>query len=377
MKKFKNIDFIQIYILILLIITSGSIYCSYIYYKEFLIVLFISAIVINKKRSITRSSLFIFIIFSIIFLLNYFTWGGNVDGYIGIIIKAFSVLLLANNIDKNKFMKYYVYFFSVYIYISLISYYTLLNNWAKVQQIPVQNVWGSQMRATILYTFPEYEFYRNFGFYKEGGMYAIFINIALLFSYKIKATKWVSFSRFMFIITIATTLSTSGLIAAFIIIIFYSFKNKTHMVKKIITFIVLLTALMIIEMNLGIINNKFSSNNVSFKDRASEISISMNILEDNLWVGTGYQNAESIKQYTYMTMTNGVLSVFIQFGLFIGSAILILYFYGIAKNINKKLDRVIISILFLFFSASQPVIYQPIFLLLLLGGTINSNMVRK
>ena len=371
MEKIKKIDLKQIYIFILIIITSGSIYGSYIYYKQFIIVLFVSSLIINNRRKIEKKSLIIGVILSSLILLNYFTWMGNIDGYISLIIKIISILLLSNIIDYKKFIKYYVYFFSIYIYISLINYNILLNNWQSVvAKVPIRNVWGTPMRPTLMYTFTENEFYRNFGFFKEGGMYAIFLDIALIFSYKIKQNKWILFSRIMFLFTIATTLSTTGIIAAFIIVIFYSLFSSKIKFKNIVLMLLLFIILLLIETNLGIISNKFNQNNESFTERSSEVSISMNIIEDNIWAGLGYQNSNDLKEYTDIVMTNGVLSLFIQFGFIIGLIILSIYIYGILCRFDNKLDKIIFIILFLFFSASEPVIFQPLFILLIFNNKI-------
>ncbi|MDV5105573.1 hypothetical protein R2R32_02735 [Clostridium perfringens] len=52
--KLKSIDLKQIYIFILMIILSGNIYGSYIYYKQGVFIIFISSIFINRFKPIKK-----------------------------------------------------------------------------------------------------------------------------------------------------------------------------------------------------------------------------------------------------------------------------------------------------------------------------------
>ncbi|MEG1312034.1 MAG: hypothetical protein RSD47_08520, partial [Romboutsia sp.] len=147
----------------------------------------------------------------------------------------------------------------------------MLSDWHLIESITTpKEVWGDTMRSTIIYNFPYKPFYRNFGFYHEGGMYAIFLNIALLFSYRIEKLKNINIIRIILIITIATTLSTTGMIGAVLIIVL-SIRNNKNLIKSIITFIVLIVIIIYIEGKLGIISNKFNIDNESFNARSSEV----------------------------------------------------------------------------------------------------------
>lgn len=355
---------IQVYIFLIIILTSGHIYGTYIYNKEMIIVAFISALLINNFKPIKKSNLILFFLLSSVILVNYFVWMSNVDGYIALVIKIATALLLVNNIDYDKFKKKYVIFFTFYSVISIICYLLMITNWQIILNIPIKSVWLDEMRPTLLYSFPAKEFNRNFGFYREGGMYAIFLDIALLLTFKVRDIKNILLIRVLLIITIATTFSTTGIIGA-ILILFISSNNKRSIFKNSITFILMILLLVFIEVNNGIIRNKISMNNQSFLGRTEEFNVVANIVNDNLLTGVGYQNNTEISKYTSMIMTNGILSLWSQFGIIIGTFILIVYLYSYCKLSKKIIERLLYMGLFILFCSLEPVMFTVLFIMVI------------
>ena len=304
---------------------------------------------------------------SIILLINYFTWQSNYDGYLALIIKIVSVMLLSNNINYKKFAKYFVLFFSIYSVISLICYFKLLLTPNYINQIEIRDVWGTLLRPTLLYTYPEKAFYRNFGFYSEGGMYAIFLNIALFFSYHLEKKPYIILSRIIIILTIISTLSTTGVIISFLIIILKFLDLKKVNIKNILFSILTISILFVFQLNLNIVSNKLNANNESYTARLSEVSITKEILADNTLLGIGYQNNNAIKHYSSLeNLTNGILTTYIYFGIIFGSIIIIIYLLGVLTNDKiKKLDKVILISIYILGAISQPVMFLPLFIVLI------------
>lgn len=121
------------------------------------------------------------------------------------------------------------------------------------------------------------------------------------------------------------------------------------------------------ENTYGIITNKFASGNASFVAR----NLEWKILFDQIWnrpfLGVGYQNNQLIKQYGLADGTNGIVSVFLQFGLVGGLGILGCYLDGLASFSNEWKNKILYFALAFLSFASEPTIFQPLFLCLLFG----------
>lgn len=369
----------QYYIVTLLILVSGTIYSSYVYYEEFLYFLLFNAFIINGTKKINKKSILTFLMISTIILLNYFVYQQNSDGYFGLVIKLLAVLLLCNSLNikelANKFMNvvFIISLISLVCYFLWITYPILI-----MSLVPVTEVWGSLIRPTFFYTFPYMDLNRNFGPFKEPGMFQVFVNLALYINFKkekeIKKVKFLIYTS-IFVATIVTTFSTAGLITTFIIFIYFIFHNlKSKNNKKIIFFaFIALFGSIWAENEYGIIQEKFDANNSSFKDRSSELEITYKVLAESPFLGVGYQNNFYNSLYgNIKNGTNGIFALYQQFGLFFASIILFFYINGIRKigeNFTESLT--LFLIIFLSFS-TEPTMFQPLFLILLFYIPMNT-----
>ncbi|MEE3892700.1 hypothetical protein [Priestia megaterium] len=364
----KSKIILNYYITFILILASGTIYASYVFYKEFVFFLLINGILLNRLKPIKLEKLLIFIAICVIVLLNFYTYQQNVDGYIALVIKMLAILLICNAIDIRYLYKSYVNIIFIISIVSLFCYFTWIMkpDWV-MSNIPVTEVWGSAIRATPFYTFPYMGIDRNFGPFKEAGMYQIFLNIGLFLVLKYDV-KYKKLKSLIFLITIITTFSTAGLITTFILIGYFLIQGKNFMKNKSLIILTLLFFMIGLwaENEYGIISDKMSSENASYTARSSEFEITARVLANHPLVGVGYQNNYYNLAYGFIESgTNGVLALYQQFGVFFASIMLLFYFKGIRSLSNSFLElSVLFFMIFISFS-TEPTMFQPLFLIIL------------
>lgn len=92
---------------------------------------------------------------------------------------------------------------------------------AKIMEIPLVKYWSVESRYALIYNFPGNQYLmRNFGPYHEGGMFAIFVSLAMLLLFEQdemskKRKKYV----IIYAATVVTTFSTTGILLLLIILI--------------------------------------------------------------------------------------------------------------------------------------------------------------
>lgn len=214
--------------------------------------------------------------------------------------------------------------------VSLVCFAIFVTNpMAIINSIPNVKYWSMESRYALIYNFPGNQYImRNFGPYHEGGMFAIFIALAVMILFEQKKNRREKIYIAIFLITIVTTFSTPGILLLFIILVE---KIGNQIVKiRISPKAILMLAIGIgfavwEESTYGIVLNKFTAGNSSFLARSLEWKILFEQIWNKPFWGVGYQNNQLISQYGLTDGTNGVVSVLLQFGLVGGIGILAFY----------------------------------------------------
>lgn len=151
-----------------------------------------------------------------------------------------------------------------------------------------------------------------------------------------------------------------------LILLFYFIKNNK--IKHIIAFFIILILFIVVEKNFGIISNKISIENASFNSRTNEFKFFTENYFEHPILGIGYQNNSIMKENDLMNGTNGILSLILQFGI-LGFVYLGMVYKSILRlnaNSNYRKKYIIRDIcLYVLFCSLEPVIFQPLFILLL------------
>lgn len=372
-KEKKLLNFL---ITFMLICTSGVVQFTFIWNSQSTIFLFLFSVclfVFGRNWKIPRKKMIKMILLSCIIMINLMVYSGNVDGHISLFLVVVSGCILSQFIEWKLFAQYYVDIMAVICIISLGCFAFFVTNPMKViNTIPLVKYWSVESRYALIYNFPGNQYLmRNFGPYHEGGMFAIFVSLAMLLLFEQdemskKRKKYV----IIYAATVVTTFSTTGILLLLIILIgkigtkVFTFKVD---MKAILIAVIGIGFIVWEENTYGIITNKFASGNASFVAR----NLEWKILFDQIWnrpfFGVGYQNNQLINQYGLADGTNGIVSVFLQFGLVGGLGILGCYLDGLASFSNEWKNKILYFALAFLSFASEPTIFQPLFLCLLFG----------
>lgn len=218
---------------------------------------------------------------------------------------------------------------------------------------------------------------RNCGPFWEPGMFAIFLNIALLINIYINKSSLFSKKNVVFIIAIITTVSTTGFIALFII-----FLSKYFLIKekyKFFLFAPVLFAFAYVTYTYVWTLESFSKKiEVNFnnrqEDRRSRFGAALyhfDKLQENPLSGVVFIIAEREKNIRYedrLVSPNGLSYVFFVWGMPIGILYYILFYRGIRKwllqnNIKSKSVFYLFFFIFLLLAFSQDITVRNFYLM--------------
>ena len=249
----------------------------------------------------------------------------------------------------------------------------------------VYNISGYGFQNLFLYIQSDAGFsLRNYGIYREPGVFQIFIIVALLF--EIYYFKQIDIKRVIVLsITLLTTLSTTGVIAFLVWIVLFLFKNKllvkTIRIKYIVCLMVIVSLLVglllfLFDSFFDTVFGKFTLENASFLARLSSIIVNIKIWIENLVFGVGLTNVENL----YMQESNNIFGVFIkdntntilvQYAVF-GTLFGILWTIGYIKAAcalgKSKIERILIFLIIIILSVGEDLSFSPLGNVLMIYG---------
>lgn len=410
MNKIKTIDIqnhsikstIIDYILMFLIIMMSS----NPYIKEhYILFLFVSfgLIVIKerfnvKKMTVTKKEFLIIILFFLIELIHVLIFQDirwlNVFritflGYIAcLIVKT----------TNTKFIGTYVNIIFFLSILAIITYPLLYNKtiYFAFKEIadtlfPLTKDFNKYYTPTLLFVTldPGYllgnGLYRNPGFAWEAGGFAIFVNIALWFNlFLLRKTNVFSKKNIIFIIAIATTLSTTGYIVMFFILMTFFIQSTSKRLTQIIYLIIFTILSITIFQNQEFLSKKI--NNQLEHASKSQNRFGSAILDINDWKerplfgwSRNDEIIKNVKQYTIYDLhrPNGLTNLLRSYGILYFLIVMLLLFNSskqmcLGYHIEKPKITGLLFFTIIIISAFSQVIFDFIFFksLLFLGGVI-------
>lgn len=188
---------------------------------------------------------------------------------------------------------------------------------------------------------------RNTGIFTEGPMYSLILTIALItevFITKRKSPKVI----FVLLITIFTTISTSGIVVG-IVVLFIDFiitKNKGNVVKSLKLMIlpfVLLSIILIIGYFIGVKRTSFS-----YYTRMDDYVASFKAWKQHPVLGNGFKNEDSIIKFMSRArkkntgLSNSILVVLALDGIYLSITYFVPFIKSFANSIKNKNIRLFI-----------------------------------
>lgn len=386
MKKILGvIDFLLVFFIIL---NFKSIY-SQAYNKNFhiniiiimlsIIEIFIYVLILKKGKNIQKRNIkkitylliyiFIFYIFNVVLKVNeyYIIFWINF-GFIILILDILVKLKIEQN-DIISLIKIFIIEMTILGIISVILYlcgsiFHIIKPTGKIEII-----WGS-IREVYGYFGLNFEtqsingIFRNSGIFVEGPIYASILTIALALNLFVLKNKY-KLSTIIIIVTLFTTLTTTGIIYSTICIVTYFIfnKNKTDLWNNIKITIIPLILIIGISIISSTYLEKIDSN--SAKIRKDDITSSIKTWSEAPIFGVGYLNLNAIRDNMAnfrntdyeLGYSEGAMEILAECGLYMFSFYIISITYLIIFEIKRKeYSRCIMILLFtiIAFTTSSP-----------------------
>lgn len=284
------------FLMILFIISSGSVIG--IAYSRITDTIFLSIAAImfffcgkgalcNKRASKLWLVTVVFYFVNFIIFLND---SPNISAYFVYVMRMTACMLLCNTLTLAEFKHLFhraVYFISV---ISLIAFVIILNTNYKeyivyMNDLPVLGVFNCKAIPTR----------RNSSIFWEPGAYQLFINLALLFHLEEKNfTKKaiISLETILLVVSLITTVSTSGYFAFAFVVLYGIIKNwdsmnKRNKVLAIMPMIAVASVAIFMILTSSAVVDKFQVRNMSFIRRQADVYNSLEAIGDSPVYGYG------------------------------------------------------------------------------------------
>lgn len=265
MRKIKNPKLIPAYIFVLAIVLWSGRGNSFVRNFYSLIIPDILGIYLLFKYRIGFSNKLIkfYIVFFIYVFINAIVEDGFFPLFIFRYISLFFLAYVAVNIPRNKFFELFENVVFKLVVLSLILYPVLLFNYYGFYQLLSKFAIGGisesevhQKTAGIFFYVIEYDsralIPRNCGFTWEPGPFSGFIVVAMSVSLIINKMK-VNFKRmFIYLLALITTMSTTGFISFFILVIWYG----SHLKKKYFYIIPIIGIFVLLFVNIPFLGDK-------------------------------------------------------------------------------------------------------------------------
>jgi hypothetical protein len=386
------LQYASIYILILM--TSSLIYPEYMEIF-FLINIFISIIIFIKYRLFINKNdmTFIFILSTILIFLFWYTNGGiSIQSIINTITTIFFTSLYFK-FNREDFINKYINIISVIAIISIIGYISDITNTLniiidKLPSLINSNPILGNPKGGLIYVFRNInKINQNCGFCYEPGKYQFFINLAIYFILFCRNTvKMRKFKFTILLITLATTMSTTGLLMGVVIVILSIFKKNIFISKRYILVMFMIVCCICLIFFYERINlTLFQKLNFDFRTftfeygsgntRINDIKLDLEIFSMNIW-GNGwvyykdYWSAKQYGNYLYTTgsSSNSLTSMFAVYGIVFSIYINYKYIHSFFRKSNDMLMVSILIFMYLYQNLSQSFSLMPMMIIFILSN---------
>lgn len=340
----------------------------------FSIVLFrIKNIKLDIKNTLTTILIIACLLLTMVVNLDY-----DITHYIGITMIIILSYLIANIIEYNDLTEYYINIMKFICITSLIFYIlglinpTLVNSFQTISldgRVDYKNIYIYNYRYSPLATF-QYAYLKNNSFFWEPGAYQAFLNLALIL--EIKKYKFTRIKNILLIIiTIITTLSTTGFVSLGLILISYiDFRIDSK--KNIFISMILILFIIIVIYNKDTLFKKFDKNSssyISFSERYEGSKEDYKLWSENIITGNGYKGYTSKQK---IGSANSITAPLAKYGILFVSSILILNYIFI-KDISLNIFQTLVFILvFIIIYSTENFLVSPLFLCLGFSSMRNS-----
>lgn len=391
----KNIDYIM-FILLLAFTTFEYFFRADKLYVVLAFVAILIAVVqgLFNKNNITSSVIGIFVLTTWTVVQGAFTSNVGIISTISLVITLLGALSIAL-IVKDRFVSIFVaiiYYISI---IALIIYILCLSPSIKQFLIDVicpnftslnveDAVFDGGGRNFIIYNFvnadilEETGLLRNSGPFWEPGMFAVFLNIALLLHNLVEKQN-LKCCNLILISALITTFSTGGILSGLLVLLSYFVVKRNNYLVSLVGLIIFVYVTQYV-MSLEYVGEKLIDQMESTEIGTDVSRFSAFLTQIEMIKNSPILGGEKISAYLSgesKTLASGTLLPFVQYGIPIGCFYLILMLYSFIKMTKAKganlITGVLLFISILFISFSQTILLSSWMFVMIFVGLNSSN----
>ncbi len=313
----------------------------------------------------------------------------GVSGFIlGFLLSLLSFVLLIVVLRNNKKLDQFFLRFSNVVYIlaiiSLVAYFLggILDVIPAKDVLLVRNGYNYFIRSYFGMTyigqtgvFLGYDVLRNTGIFLEAPGWVVPLTIAAYVEFFLRK-KRNRVRIFILVLTTITTFSTKGIIAIMFLFLadfFRDPKNRTGTINAIKKLLFPVVGVVFLVFVYYLIQRKSVEGSISYTHRMEDAIVAFKVWLKYIFLGCGFGNLTPFESYLSIqstsSITNGVLKMFAQCGLFIGGEVLFFasqIYYGAKKEV-KYSRACLLGIYFFYLFGSSTWTNSMLMLILAIG----------
>lgn len=388
-KLFSNYNASEFFIVLFLILCSGTVVFNIKYNNIFIPFVMIVAILfsyIKKNAKLSFENGIKLLIIVGIMLINTFIHTNNGVAYNAVIQIVCYFIATCFVFNFIEFKRYKLIFIDVVSILAVVSIVIFIG--VNIGIIPISNevINGKAyvMALGHVVGWSNYVFVnRMCGLFHEPGMYQIILNMALVFLsddlLKVAGFKFSKKQKIQLLILMSSVLltrSTSGYIMlAFIVVWFLILKRKSIVGKnqkimyRILLPTIVLASVFIIVQN-SVIIDKFQANNVSFSTRMNDYLGSLEMVRKSPILGYGIESKSffsGMLEVGITSQSNGIFAIVLMLGVPYVLIFAIFMLVNIKKNQNWLIGIIPIIVMMMVQGVTENCLYFPIILAFVFG----------
>jgi len=350
------------------------------------------SLVFFSKIKIKSDIFIIFLVISCIILMSSVFNNDFSLGHLVLILIYIYSMIFISYINIDEFIKIFQNVVFVLALISLIVYLLSVSMYSFVNILPkITNKAGNQFYSLFIMNIPDiYALYRNFGLFREPGVYQMYLNVSLIFMLFYKNIEAKIYKISIIILTILSTFSTTGYIVMLSLLLTFfiltnnkkKFKYFLGLISTIILFIIFAKLFNYNIIELVFLTKNISATSISETERYLSVFVNLYIGFNNLLYGAGISHTVELFQYFTKNIyyfetihnTNHILIKFANFGI-IYLIISLVGYYNFVKSLNNSTVAtwfLFITLMIMFIG--EEVTFSPIFNIIMFYGFLNLNL---
>lgn len=365
--------------------TLSNNYCEFVsqptqYVSGFLIVFALCSYRCSL-RYMERSAFFGICVMAGSVMLAFFQDISFSNGYVLTILAVLDAYMIISIMSFEEVARLFTKYMSFFALSSLICTYVLKMAAPLLGVVKtVTNSAGIRFyNFYVAYVVIDEGYYRNLGIFREPGVYAIFLILAICCLMWIFSKKEEKYKRPLFlqlgilVCALVTTFSTTGIVALGMLLVWYGIVKRQFNMKYAIAGLIILTIVYFLNSQYLVSSiDKLSADSSSWKYRMNTIVTGIDAMCTKPF-GYGILNGIEVmrngNQMRYFNNTSTVIASSVYFGVFF----MITWVWGMIRFSQKRLGSIVLALPLLLLFNSQMLIYNPFVYMFSFYGLIRSD----